>query len=289
MNRWPALQAATAGDVAARVPFFVLDGGQPLEAGSVARAHLPALRRWPRELQQHDAGLTLTVPAAERDALFDALNPVLRDEGLIVAWRNERYPVQALADGRLLATFERAASRFWGTLTFGAHCNGWVAGDDGRPQALWIARRSFTKPTDPGLFDNLIGGGVPHGQSADETVVREGWEEAGLTPAQMAARTRGRCWRVARDIPEGFQLEWLQVFDLQLPAGLVPRNQDGEVAELRLMPLAEALDRAASAQMTVDASLATLDFALRHRLLPEEQLQRLQPLAAALLVAGAQP
>jgi 8-oxo-dGTP pyrophosphatase MutT (NUDIX family) len=289
VNDWPALRAATAADAGARLPFFVLDGGQALEAGSVARAHLPALRRWPRELRQDDSGLTLAVPAAERDAWFDAHNPVLRDEGLIVAWRNERYPVQALADRRLLATFERAASRFWGTLTFGAHCNGWVAGADGRPQSLWIARRALTKPTDPGLLDNLVGGGVPHGQSADETVVREGWEEAGLTPAQMAARTRGRLYRVARDIPEGFQLEWLQVFDLALPAGLVPRNQDGEVGELLCLPVAEALARAGSGQMTVDASLATLDFALRQALLPPADLVRLATLAAALQLPGQLP
>ena len=79
-----------------------------------------------------------------------------------------------------LALIERAAARFWGTLTFGAHANGYVADAQGRPTHLWIARRSTHKATDPGKLDNLVGGGVPHGQTPFETLVREGFEEAGL-------------------------------------------------------------------------------------------------------------
>ena len=88
---------------------------------------------------------------------------------------------------------------------------------------MWIARRSYSKPTDPGQLDNLIGGGVPHGQSPAQSVVREGWEEAGLTPAQMTGLQAGRRLRLARPIPEGYQLEKLSAFDLALPPGL-PRT-----------------------------------------------------------------
>lgn len=275
---WPALREAVHARVP-RLPFLVDDGAAaPRLAGSVARSHRPALARWTAELRLDDAGVTLRVPAAQRDAFFAEANAALHAEGLIVAWRDETYPVLALpADGRspdpqadLLATFERAASRFWGTATFGAHCNGYVTdtGDAaGRPTHLWIARRSDTKPTDPGLLDNLVGGGVPHGQTPADTVIREGWEEAGLTPAQMAGIRPGRILRLGRDIPEGFQLEWLSVYDLALPAGLQPCNQDGEVQALHCWPVDQALARAAAGEMTTDATLATLDFALRHGLL----------------------
>ena len=273
---WPALAEARRGDAGARLPFLIDDDGvAPRRAGSVARAQLPALARWPDALQAGPSALRLRLPAAQRDAFFAEANAALRDAGAIVAWRDETYPVLALPDdgsspagGALLATLERAASRFWGTATFGAHCNAYVAGADGRPERLWIARRAYDKPTDPGLLDNLVGGGVPFGQTPAETVVREGWEEAGLRPAQMAGLRAGRVLALARDIPEGFQLEWLSVFDLALPLGLVPQNQDGEVHSLMCLDLAQALDHAAAGEMTVDAALATLDFALRHRLLP---------------------
>ncbi|MDH4392885.1 MAG: DUF4743 domain-containing protein [Aquabacterium sp.] len=264
---WPAIAGARQADAAARVPFHIADGGRHWQVGSVARSHLGALARWRPALVVDAAGVTMHCPASARVRFFAEINHRLHADGLIVAWRDETYGVQALDGGHLLATIERAASRFWGTTTFGAHCNGYVAGADGRPGQLWIARRAFTKPTDPGLLDNLVGGGVPYGQSPAACVVREGWEEAGLRPVQMAGLQPGRRLRVARDIPEGFQLEDVSAYDLALPPGLVPQNQDGEVHSFTLMPVAEALARAAAGEMTVDASLVTLDFALRHQVL----------------------
>jgi len=203
----------------------------------------------------------------------------LHADGLIHAWRDEPYPLRDRTGGEH-GTLERAASRFWGMLTLGAHCNGYVADAAGRPTHLWIARRSYSKPTDPGRLDNLIGGGVPAGQSPREAVIREGWEEAGLTPQQMAGLETGGLVDLECDIPEGRQHERLHVFDLALPAGLVPRNVDGEVAELRLMPVAEALERAAAGELTTDAALATLDFAVRHRLVEPAQAGRESTVAA---------
>jgi len=292
---WPALQAATAADATARVPLVVGDGDQHPIAGSVARRHLGLLARWPEALRVQDHQVRLRLPAPERSAFLAEANTALRSEGAIVGWRDETYALLALRPGgaapdpsrHSLATLERAAARFWGSATHGAHCNGWLADGDGRPSHLWIARRALTKPTDPGLLDNLIGGGVPHGQTPAETVVREGWEEAGLTPAQMAGLRPGRIVRVLRDLPEGLQREWLSVYDLRLPPGLVPVNQDGEVAALTCLPMAEALDRAAAGEMTVDATLATLDFALRHGLLPTGDAEALAHALAPLLCGPA--
>lgn len=269
------------------MPFFVVEGGRPLLTGSVARRHLGTLARWPAALACAEDRVTLRLPARQRTAFFDQANRWLRDAGLIAAWRDEIFPVTALDGGGLLATFERAAARFWGTTTFGAHCNGYVADAAGRPTHLWIARRAFDKPTDPGLLDNLVGGGVPHGQSPAQCVVREGWEEAGLEPAQMAGLQPGRRLQVARDIPEGFQREDLSVFDLALPNNVVPRNQDGEVQGFTLMPVAEALARAAAGEMTVDAALVTLDFALRRALLPAAVHLQLAAAADALWLGPA--
>lgn len=264
-----------------RVPFLV-DG---LAVGSVARAHLPRLGGWPQSLhidKSDTPQVHLKAAPEERDAVLAALNATLRAEGLILAWRDEPFALFAPEDGRVLATFERAAARFWGTLTLGAHANGWVAGADGRPAHLWIARRSRTKATDPGLLDNLIGGGVPHGQTPLQTVVREGWEEAGLVPAQMQHLVPGSVIELDRDVREGRQFERLHSWDLELPEGLVPENQDGEVEALERLTLAEAAEAALGGQMTVDAALVTLDFLLRHDALPAPErlalARRFEPL-----------
>jgi 8-oxo-dGTP pyrophosphatase MutT (NUDIX family) len=270
MTGWTAI-AAARHRVVPRTPFEV-DGET---VGSVALAHVNALRRWPGWVDVGPSGVRLRAPRPERDAAFAQMNETLHADGLIVAWRNEVFPLCSPTTGTLLATFERASARFWGTLTQGAHCNGYVAGSGGRPSHLWIARRSSTKATDPGKRDNLVGGGVPFGQSALETVVREGWEEAGLTLAQMQAVQPGNVIDLDRDVAEGRQFERVHVFDLALPATCTPRNQDGEVESIQCLPVDDAIALATGEEMTVDAALVTLDFALRHRLLPATEHERL--------------
>ena len=290
-HAWPAIALARACDGPPRIPFVLMNGAGPV-LGSVAIGHLAALREWPDAFELLAAGdgtpraLALRLPAPVRDARLAQIHARLRADGLIVGWREERYPLRDRRGGEH-GILERAASRFWGMLTLGAHCNGYVADASGRPTHLWIARRALTKPTDPGRLDNLVGGGVPAGQSPREAVIREGWEEAGLEPAQMAGLATGGLIDLECDIPEGRQHERLHVFDLALPAGLVPRNVDGEVAEHRLMPMAEALARAAAGELTTDAALATLDFAVRHGLVEPESTRR-ESTAAVLSTAQLQ-
>lgn len=273
-----ALLAATARQVE-RLPFF-LNG---IEVGSVSVAHLPLLAAEPELLDLQPGRVSWRGRGADSDAAFDTLHRRWRAAGHIQAWREEPYAIVDPQTLRVLARIERAASRFWGTLTFGAHATGYVTGPDGRPELLWIAQRAFNKATDPGLYDNLVGGGVPYGQSPEEALVREAFEEAGLLPAQLGAVQPGSVLRLLRDIPEGLQHEWLHSYDLPLRAGVTPKNQDGEVAGFTLMPVADALALATASeqrQMTVDAALVTMDFLLRHHLLDDaaaaERIQMLR-------------
>jgi 8-oxo-dGTP pyrophosphatase MutT (NUDIX family) len=320
---WSALAAAQAHVAVARVPFCI--AGVP--AGSVARAHLDALRdlteAGPRGQARLGAGRWVvgddgveligpgaaggdigsgvsTSPSAGSDtdataieATLRPLNLALRAAGLVLAWRDEDFPLLPYGHGQQAAPvqpvqpwgrIERAACRFWGTLTRGAHVNGWVAGADGRPSHLWIARRSLHKATDPGLLDNLVGGGIGCDQTPLQTVVREAWEEAGL-PAEIARRAQAQAvLGLHRDVPEGRMVEHLHVFDLALPAGLQPVNQDGEVAGFECLSVAKALALAREGAMTVDAALVTLDFALRHQLVADADAQHLGQAVQALRV-----
>lgn len=271
-----AVLAAATATATPRRP-VLLDGQR---VGSVAEAHLPLLAAEPAHFRVEPAAVAITIEPASCEAVLDRLHRRWQAAGVIRAWRDERYALATLDGddaGRPRVAIERAAARFWGSLTLGAHATGFVRGGDGRPAALWIARRSDHKATDPGRFDNLVGGGVPVGQGPTArlgrpalvraTLVREAWEEAGLGAELAGQATPGRVMRVQRDVPEGLQLEWLYAYDLELPPGLVPFNRDGEVADFRLLDVAEALALAASGAMTVDAALVTLDFGLRHGLL----------------------
>lgn len=279
---WPALAAARAHDPLLRLPFLI--NGQ--RAGSVARVHLAALLRWPDCLRVTPQAVELRVAEDERDRALADINRDLHQGGLIHGWRDELFAVPALGDddtalgGAPLAIIERASARFWGSLTLGAHGTGYVSNAHGQISHLWVAQRSDQKSTDPGMWDNLIGGGVPAGQTPQQTLLREGWEEAGLAAPLLADVNTVSVLRLCRDLqpapgacsaPEarsaaGLQREHLHCFDLNLAAAVVPINQDGEVQRFACLPVAQALDLAASGAMTVDAALVTLDFCLRHDL-----------------------
>ncbi len=261
----PALAAASRAERLRR-PLYL----GPHCVGSVAAEHLAALRGLAAALALDDQGVRL--PVQQATAVWAELNPRLREAGLVQAWRDEVFGVPDPATLQVLATLERAAARFWGTLTFGAHANGVVRDGAGRPTHLWIATRSPHKPTDPGLLDNLIGGGVPFGQTPQDALWREGWEEAGVPLERMQQARAAGVLRLHRDIPEGFQHEWLYAYDLDLPPGWQPCNQDGEVAAFACLPVQEALALACGEGMTVDAALVTLDFGRRHGLLADAGL-----------------
>ena len=258
------------------------------------------LDEWPRIFGKTGDGVRMadgsgeTDRGAGSDALSATIAPViaaLAERDVIGGWRDELYPVRVGfgPTERTLLDIERAAARAFGITSHAVHVNG-VTMRHGHPN-LWIARRSPDKSIDPGMLDNLVGGGVPAGMSVRETLAKEAWEEAGLDAKLAARATDGRRLRIRRAVPEGLQSEVIFVHDLMLPATAVPRNQDGEVADFRLLSpdkVLELIERTGDAMvahtpagktksvgatagnasaadaMTVDASLVTLDWLERN-------------------------
>jgi 8-oxo-dGTP pyrophosphatase MutT (NUDIX family) len=254
--------------VQAHVPFWI-DAEQ---VGWIRTSDVPLLARWPDVFAIDRARVTLASTFNTVDLRSAALGSVigaLAADGRIPGWRNETYAIRNAFDAPPLAYIERAASRFFGTMTYAVHLNGVVEYEDSAPQ-LWIARRSDTKATDPGMLDNVVAGGIGWGFGVEATIIKECWEEAGI-PEEIAARSvAGRTAHVLQSLPEGTQAEQIFIYDLALPADFAPRNQDGEVGEHRLARIDEAARWIEEGAMTVDASLATLDCLLRRRWIDED-------------------
>jgi isopentenyldiphosphate isomerase len=272
----PCITAARRFDAHAHLPFWI-DAEQ---VGWIRSTDVPLLARWPDVFDIDSARVTLTPIFNTIDLRSAALGSVigaLAAEGRIPGWRNETYAIRNGFDAKPLAYIERAASRFFGTMTYAVHLNGVVEYADGAPQ-LWIARRSDTKATDPGMLDNVVAGGIGWGFSVETTIVKECWEEAGI-PEEIAVRAvAGRTAYVLQSLPEGTQAEQIFIYDLALPADFAPRNQDGEVGEHRLARIDEVARWIEEGAMTVDASLATLDCLLRRRWIDEEACQGIEAL-----------
>jgi 8-oxo-dGTP pyrophosphatase MutT (NUDIX family) len=222
------------------------------------------LARWPDLFESSASEVHLARRLSTSEARSEALARVVRalaDEELVGGWRNENYAISTAPAGPTLFCIERAAVRPFGLPSLAVHVNGIAASDR---KMLWIARRSRDKGTDPGMLDNLVGGGVGAGLSPQETLVKEAWEEAGIEAALARGATRGGTVRIMREVPEGVQSETILVHDLALPPDFRPRNQDGEVAEFRLAPAEEVLALARDTEeFTLDAALVTLDHFLR--------------------------
>ncbi|QLD48458.1 NUDIX hydrolase [Paraburkholderia fungorum] len=279
----PCISAARRFDARAHLPFWI-DAEQ---VGWIRSTDVPLLARWPDVFEIDSRRVVLASAFSTVDLRSAALGSVigaLAAEGRIPGWRNETYAIRNAFDAPPLAYIERAASRFFGVMTYAVHLNGVVEYADGAPRTaapqLWIARRSDTKATDPGMLDNVVAGGIGWGFGVKSTIVKECWEEAGI-PEEIAARaTAGRTAHVLQSLPEGTQAEQIFIYDLALPADFAPRNQDGEVGEHRLARIDEVAAWIEEGAMTVDASLATLDCLLRRRWIDEDACQGIETLFA---------
>jgi 8-oxo-dGTP pyrophosphatase MutT (NUDIX family) len=208
--------------------------------------------------------------AASRTAAAAMVARALADEGRLSPWRGERYAVGSQPDGTPLFLLERAAARYFGIRTFAVHVNGSMRRDD--DAAMWIARRSPHKAIDPGLLDNLVGGGIAAGATVAETLAKEAWEEAGLPAALTRTARPVGTLEIRRAQPDGLQVETIFVHDLDLPNDTVPTNQDGEVVSFRVCSPDEAARLAANESgpevVTADASLVIVDWLMRHDHVP---------------------
>jgi isopentenyldiphosphate isomerase len=274
----PCITQARRFDAHAHRPFWI----DAQQVGWIRATDVPLLARWPDVFEVDAARVTLSSRLNTvdlRSAELGAVIGALAAQGCIPGWRDEIYAIRNAFDAPPLAYIERAASRFFGTMTYAVHLNGVVEYADGAPQ-LWIARRSDTKATDPGMLDNVVAGGIGWGFGIDATIVKECWEEAGI-PEEIAARAvAGRTAHVLQSLPEGTQAEQIFIYDLALPADFAPRNQDGEVGEHRLARIDEVARWIEEGALTVDASLATLDCLLRRRWIDEDACAGIEALFA---------
>ena len=182
-----------------------------------------------------------------------AIALALRDAGLAGAWRDEQLAVTD-EHGTRLGTVERAAVRPLGLTTFAVHLA--ARSPDGRH---WVQQRALGKPNDPGLWDTLMGGMVAASDTLQQALARETWEEAGLLTAQLHALRYGGRAATRRPAPDGrgagYVVEHIAWFQCTLPAGIVPHNQDGEVAQFALVQPADLRAQLLQGEFTLEASV----------------------------------
>ncbi|PNH06646.1 Nudix hydrolase 24, chloroplastic [Tetrabaena socialis] len=263
---------------------FLIEGK---EVGKMKPGFVDHLRRFPDTFVVDGLGPSGRVSLApqldscdKRSAKVAEVLSALRAEGHISGWRDELYPVVPSFQHPPLLLVERAAATHLGIKAYGIHVNGFVR-QAGGGLALWVARRSLTKPNWPGKLDHIVAGGQPHGLSCRENVEKECGEEAGIPP-QLAATARpvGAVSYLTISAT-GYKPDVLFCYDLELPPDFVPTPQDGEVSDFSLKPVDEVAELVATTtEFKTNCCLVIIDFLIRHGYLTPEQPGYLQ------LVAG---
>lgn len=198
-----------------------------------------------------------------RSAAIDSVMREMRQNGLISGWRDELFPVAETYGQPPLFDLERAAVPLFGVKAYGVHLNGYVRRDG--EIWLWVGRRAASRPIEPNKFDHLVAGGLPTVMKPFDNLMKEAAEEASI-PKELARRARP-CGALSyrMELDGCLRDDTIFVYDLELPADFLPQNNDGEIADFRLMRLGE-VERvlAETDSFKFNVGLVIVDFLIRH-------------------------
>jgi len=236
--------------------------------GWLRRDNATALARFTRvfAVEPEHVRLVAEGDADRVSAAVDEVVEALLAENKLPKWRNETFDVAARWGEKPIFRLDRGAVPFFGVRAYGVHLNGYIP--DGGGLKLWIGRRAPDKRVAPNKLDNIVAGGIGNGYGIYPTLVKEGEEEAAIPAAliQRAMPVGAVSYRMETEL--GIRDDVLFVYDLELPPDFMPRCNDGEIVEFRLMPTAEVVERVRETEdFKFNVNLVILDFALRHGLL----------------------
>ncbi|KAM4663923.1 uncharacterized protein O3C94_012137 isoform 2-T2 [Discoglossus pictus] len=220
-----------------------------LSEGSSARLELSERFRTPQERTAAVQEVMETLRSKEE-------YPCLKE------WRDEHYDVKGHFSDSPLLSMERAATPLLGVPRYGVHVNGFLR--RGADIFMWIGRRSLTKPSYPGLLDNLAAGGISAGAGVWETLIKECTEEACIPESIAITAKAAGTVSYSYSRQGAVYLECQFVFDLEVPETFQPRVGDGEVQEFYLWPLEKVREAIAENDFKPNCALVVLDFLLRH-------------------------
>lgn len=253
-------------------PWFIGDR----RAGFLHRDFAPVVATRPDLFARRDGAWHLAPALGTPDARSEAVRTFLlelRAQGRFAGlWREEAYPVGWAFTDPPLMLMERAAVPWFGVRAFGPHMTGYVRRRDGLH--VWVARRSYSKPTFPGQLDNTVAGGQPAGIGLHDNLVKECQEEASIPPA-LARQARAVSY-ISYLNQTGPQLkpDLMMCFDLELPDDFTPTANDGEVHAFELWPVRRVFETVRdTTEFKYNCNLVLIDFFVRHGLLSADDPQ----------------
>ncbi|XP_031488844.1 nudix hydrolase 24, chloroplastic-like [Nymphaea colorata] len=206
----------------------------------------------------------------ERTAAISHVVKTLHFNGHLPKPHGELYAVSTHFHGETIFSLDRSYAPYFGIQGYAVHVNGYV--ERKGEKKVWVGKRSMSKSTYPGFFDQLVAGGLPEGLTCKENVIKECREEAGIGRA-IAERAMPVSILSYEQI-EGCKFERYVLFcyDLHLPRNFTPQCTDGEVESFHLLSIPcikNILET--STKFKPSCAIVTIDFLIRHGMIKPDQ------------------
>jgi 8-oxo-dGTP pyrophosphatase MutT (NUDIX family) len=190
-------------------------------------------------------------------------------------WRDELFPVYGPGK-ELVVSVERCAAQLFGILTYGVQLLAYQDNPEGI--SIWVARRATWKRSYPNMLDSTVGGSLPTGESPFECLLREGSEEAGLSP-DFVKKNVVPCGTVnytciTDDYSRGekglLSPEVQFCYELKLPKDMALFPGEAAVQEIVLINVEQMKEALAKGEFAPLTGCLILDFFVRHGILTFE-------------------
>jgi len=249
------------------IPFIC----QNCQVGLISSSVQGYLKNYPDVFTITNESVTLSDTLASVQERNQALEQVLMDlraKDTFIAlrgWRSECYEIKSQFSAPALFKMERCATPLFGVRQYGVHINGYVKHST-MGLSIWLQRRSITKQTWPGKLDSFVGGGLSEGVGVLATAVKEAAEEANVPEALAVTMKPAGSVSFFHQSERGIHPNTEFVFDLELPETFKPSNNDGEVADFKLVPVDQVVDIITSEDFKITSSAVALDWLIRQGL-----------------------
>jgi isopentenyldiphosphate isomerase len=216
-------------------------------------------------------------PLADTESLSKAVNSAIQ-EVIDAAIASNLFPVLSgrhsehyrIVGAPYFCCLERFAASLFGIAARGAHLTAYVRTSAGIK--VWVAKRSPTLFTYPGMLDTTVAGGVKSDHEPVECVLDEADEEASLPSDFVRENVEavGVVTYVSRKRNATQISSILYVYDIELPGTMTPAPKDGEVEEFMLMSVEEIKVAMFAGRFKPNCNLVMIDFFIRHGIITQE-------------------
>jgi isopentenyldiphosphate isomerase len=179
---------------------------------------------------------------------YEALNP-----------KTNFSDTEIFGEGKLFE-INRGLMSFFGFPTYGVHCNGWIIED--KKIYLFLAKRSKELITFPGLYDNLIGGGQPSDISLRDNLLKEGFEEVGLSKSFLFNAYFNTFTKYSHTYNGKLNSSVIATYDLELSKDFIFKSEDGEVEKVEKFEISEVFSLIKKKQLKPNCIIPIINFML---------------------------